>query len=156
MADWLSVILLIVGAVILIIIELIFIPGTTVFGILGFLMLLAGIYVSFAKFGQETGLWVLAGTTVFTISALVYSLRSGTWKRFALKEAIDSKVNQGETEELQVGLRGVALSDLRPIGSVEFQNKVYEAQTEGLYLESGSKVEVYKISDNKIIVKPIN
>ena len=80
MADWISVILLIICGIALIIIELIFVPGTTVLGLLGLAALVGGVSVSFTSFGRETGYWILAGASVFTILALVYSLRAGTWQ----------------------------------------------------------------------------
>ena len=155
MADWISVLLLIICGVILIILELIFIPGTTVLGILGFLSLIGGVVLSFTAFGSATGGIVLIGSVVFSVLALIYSLRAGTWQRFALKTSIDSKVNEGERIDLKVGMKGKSISDLRPIGTAEFMDKLYEVQTNGNYLEAGLNVEIINLADNKIIVKPI-
>jgi membrane-bound ClpP family serine protease len=155
MADWISVLLLIVCGVVLIIIELVFVPGTTVLGILGLVALVGGVLISFSAFGSTTGGLVLLGTVVFSILALVYSLRAGTWQRFALKSSIDSKVNENEMIDLKVGMEGKSISDLRPIGTGEFMDHLYEVQTNGNYLEAGTKIEIISLSDNKIIVKPI-
>ncbi|GJM30582.1 MAG: hypothetical protein DHS20C17_32170 [Cyclobacteriaceae bacterium] len=155
MAYWISVLLLIFCGVILVIIELIFVPGTTVLGILGVVAMVGGVYVSFGSFGNTTGLWVLAGTITFSILALVYSLRAGTWQRFALKSSIDSKVNENEKSDLRIGMKGKLVSDLRPMGTAEFADKLYEVQTSGNYLEAGNNVEIISLSDNKIVVKPI-
>ncbi len=156
MTDWLSVLLLIVCGIILLVIELVFVPGTTVLGIVGFVMLIGGVYISFAKFGQVTGGWVLAGTALISILAVVYSLRSGTWKKLVLRSSMDSKVNENEKLALQVGLKGVAISDLRPIGTAEFLEKTYEVQTQGNYLVAGTPITISALSNNKIIVEPIS
>ena len=155
MADWISVLLLILCGVVLIIVELIFVPGTTVLGVLGLLSLFGGVYFSFVSFGSSTGGWVLGGTIAFSLLALVYSLRAGTWQRFALKSSIDSKVNEDEKSDLQLGMHGKLISDLRPIGTAEFMDKLYEVQTNGNYLEAGLQVEIISLAENKIIVKPI-
>lgn len=155
MADWISVLLLILCGVILILIELIFVPGTTVLGILGLVSMVGGVVLSFTSFGRLTGFWVLTGTIAFSILALVYSLRAGTWQRFALKSKIESRVNEDEKSDLQVGMQGKLISDLRPIGTAEFVDKLYEVQTNGNYLEAGGTVEIINLSDNKIVVKPI-
>lgn len=155
MADWISVLLLILCGVILVILELIFVPGTTILGTLGLLALVGGVYISFISFGSGTGLWVLTGTIVFSILALVYSLRAGTWKRFALESKMESRVNENEKISLTVGMKGKLTSDLRPIGTAEFLDTLYEVQTNGHYLEAGTKVEIINLADNKIIVKPI-
>ena len=155
MADWISVILLIICGIALIIIELIFVPGTTVLGILGLLALVGGVFISFTIFGRETGIWILVGTSVFSISALVYSLRAGTWQKFALKSTMNSKVNENEKSELRVGMEGKSISDLRPMGTAEFLDKLFEVQTNGNYLEAGTTIEIVNLSDYKIIVKSI-
>jgi membrane-bound ClpP family serine protease len=131
------------------------VPGTTVLGILGIVALVGGIYISFGAFGSTTGLWVLTGSIAFSILALVYSLRAGTWQKFALKSSMDSKVNENEKLDLRIGMQGKSISDLRPMGTAEFLDKLFEVQTNGNYLEAGSKVEIINLSDNKIIVKPI-
>ena len=155
MADWISVLLLIVCGVILVLIELIFIPGTTFLGILGLIALVGGVVISFTSFGRGTGFWVLTGTILFSILAMVYSLRAGTWQRFALNSSIESRVNEDEKLELKIGMQGKLVSDLRPMGTAEFLEKLYEVQTNGTYLEAGNNVEIISLSDNKIIVKPI-
>ena len=155
MADWISIILLIICGIAFIIIELIFVPGTTVLGILGLLALVGGVFISFTNFGRETGIWILVGTSVFSILALVYSLRAGTWKKFALKSTMNSKVNENEKAELRVGMEGKSTSDLRPMGTAEFLDKLFEVQTNGNYLEAGTTIEIVNLSDYKIIVKPI-
>lgn len=155
MADWISILLLILCGVILVIIELIFVPGTTVLGILGLVSMVSGVVIAFSNYGKVTGFWVLTGTVVFSVLALVYSLRAGTWQRFALKSKIESRVNEGEKLDLKLGMQGKLISDLRPIGTAEFLDKLYEVQTNGNYLEAGVHVEIINLSDNKIVVKPI-
>jgi len=155
MADWLSVTLLIVIGIILLILEIVFVPGTTVLGVLGFLLLGGGVYYSFVNFGQSVGYSVLGGTLLVSALAIGYSLKAGVWRRFSLKSSIDSKVNEHEQDTLSPGLHGKAISDLRPIGSAEFDDKLYEVQTTGNYLEAGTAVQIIKMADNKIIVEPI-
>ncbi|TDI72350.1 MAG: hypothetical protein E2O88_00330 [Bacteroidetes bacterium] len=155
MADWISIILLIICGVAFIIIELIFVPGFTVLGILGLVALVGGVSMSFTSFGRETGYWILAGALIFSVMAVVYSLRAGTWQRFALKSSIDSKVNEHEKSDLRVGMKGKSISDLRPMGTAEFLDKLYEVQTNGNYLEAGNMLEIAILADNKIIVKSI-
>jgi membrane-bound ClpP family serine protease len=155
MTDWISIVLLILCGVAFIIIELIFVPGITVLGILGLVALVGGVSMSFTSFGRETGYWILAGTLIFSILALVYSLRAGTWQRFALKSSIDSKVNEHEKSDLCVGMKGKSISDLRPMGTAEFLDKLYEVKTNGNYLEAGTMLEIAILADNKIIVKSI-
>jgi len=156
MVEWITVISLILFGLFLVVAEIIFVPGTTLVGIVGFIFLITGIGFSFNYFGSETG-WIIVGvTSVASGLILYYSFKVNVWSRFSLKSSIDSKVNEGELDALTVGAEGEAVSALRPIGKAEIENKMYEVKTLGEYLDSGSKIRVIKIVSNQIIVEPIN
>ena len=156
MLDWITVIALILMGLVLITVELIFIPGTTVVGILGLILTVAGIYLSFEYFGNSVGWAVLLGASTVSLVTLFYSLRSGVWKKFSLKTKSKGKFNENLVNDLQVGEEGLTTSTLRPIGKAEFNNRQYEVKTIGNYLKTGTKVRIVKISANKIIVEPFN
>jgi membrane-bound ClpP family serine protease len=154
--EWVTVISLILFGLALVVAEIIFIPGTTVVGIIGFIFLIAGIAFGFKYFGSETG-WVLVGVTA-VISGLVFyfSFRTNVWGQFSLKSSIDSKVNEGNLNSLVVGLEGKTTSSLRPVGKAQLGDKEYEVKTVGDYLDSGRAIRIVKIISNQIIVEPIN
>ena len=156
MIEWLTVISLVVIGMVLIVLELIFVPGTTIVGILGLAFTVGGIAFSFDYFGDTVGYSVLVITSLLSLTALIYSLRSGVWQRFANKGTIDSKFNEGKTKQLNVGDDGEAVSTLRPIGQAEFKDGVFEVTTLGNYLEPGNKVKIIRIDANKIYVEPNN
>jgi membrane-bound ClpP family serine protease len=156
MLMWIIILALLLIGVILIVLELIFIPGTTVVGILGFTFAIAGIIVSYRHLGSEIGLYIVIGTSLVTLLAIVYSVRSGAWSRFSLKSSIKSKVNEGETDLLQIGDTGVSISTLRPFGKAEFKNRQYEVKTSGNYLDPGKQIRITQISLNQVVVEPIN
>lgn len=154
--EWFTIIALIIFGLILIVIEVIFVPGTTFVGIIGFGIAGFGVWQSFITFGTETGLLVLAVSSLVAISAIVYSFKSGVWKRFALKDKNDSKFNEGGKHNLTEGSIGITLSALRPMGTAEFDNRIFEVKTNGNYLEAGTKIQIAKIINNAIIVIPIS
>ena len=147
---------LIVLGIILIVVELIFIPGTTVVGIIGGVLFVLGQIMAFSYFENSTALGILFISSVFGIGAIVASFKSGMWKRFSLNKVIDSKVNEGYTSALQIGLRGKTLSALRPMGKAEFKDKTYEVGTFGDYIETDKSIEIIDIKGNKIIVELVN
>lgn len=152
---WLVVAALIFAGLALIIVEVVFIPGTTVVGLLGLVFTIVGIAFSYSYFGNQVGFYVLLGTGIVSAGALYLSFRKGAWNTFSNKSSIDSKVNEGITEVLTPGEEGVAISALRPIGSAEFNGKIFEVKTTGDYLANGIKVRIVKIQSNEIIVEPI-
>lgn len=156
MVEWITVISLILFGLFLIVAEIIFVPGTTIVGILGFLFLLVGVGLSFNYFGSETG-WITVGVSA-AVSGLIlyYSFKTNVWGRFSLKSSIDSKVNEGDLDTLTVGMEGQTTSALRPIGKANLGDKIYEVKTLGDYLDTGSRIRILKIISNQIIVEPIN
>jgi membrane-bound ClpP family serine protease len=154
--EWITVISLILFGLFLIIAEIIFVPGTTIVGILGFVFLVGGVVLSFSYFGSETG-WITVGVSA-AVSGLIlyYSFKTNVWGRFSLKSSIDSKVNEGELDSLTVGMEGQTTSALRPIGKANLGDRIYEVKTLGDYLDSGSHIRVLKIISNQIIVEQIN
>ena len=156
MLEWLSVILLIVVALILIVAELIFVPGTTLVGLIGVACMVLGIYLSFDYFGTETGWIVLGISSISGFTVVVYGLRSGAWEKFALKNKNKGHVNEDFPVDVEIGQVGKALSTLRPVGKAEFGSQVVEVQSLGNYVKTGEQVQVINLKDNKIFVEPYN
>lgn len=155
MVEWLAVILLIFFGLGFIIAEIIFVPGTTLLGLFGLIFTIIGIVISYLSFGAGIGTIVLVVSLVFGLGSLVYSLKSGVWEKFALKGSINSKVNEGEKDELQVGEEGITISSLRPMGKGEFRERIYEVTTLGNYLTADTRIRIVSLKNNKIIVEPI-
>jgi len=154
--DWITVITLIAFGLLLIIVEIIFVPGTTVLGIGGFVFLAVGIAFSFKYFGSEAGWITLAATSVASGLLLIVAFKANVWGKFALKSAIRSKVNEGELLSFSAGQEGVAISALRPVGKADLGSKTVEVRTLGEYVESGTRIRIIKLLSNQIIVEPIN
>ncbi|MBX2901162.1 MAG: hypothetical protein KF775_16020 [Cyclobacteriaceae bacterium] len=155
MIEWITVCSLILFGLALVVAEIIFVPGTTVVGIIGFIFLIAGVGFAFNYFGSEVG-WVMVGVTA-VISGLVfyYSFKTNVWSRFSLQSSIESKVNEGSTLALAVGMEGKTTSALRPVGKAQLGEKIYEVKTTGAYLQSGCSIRITQINSNQIIVEPL-
>ena len=150
------IILLLVIGVALILLEFFVLPGITVAGIGGVIMMLGGIYLSYNHFGSTVGHLTVLASVVFSLIALWMALRSGTWDRLKLKTEIDSKVEKLEDGLVQIGDQGICLSRLAPMGSVRINNHIVEAKSIGTYVDEKTEVKVIKIVDKVIVVKPIN
>jgi membrane-bound ClpP family serine protease len=154
MIEWLAVISLLVVAIILIVAELIFVPGTTVVGLMGVVCMIIGIYLSFDYFGNQTGWIVLMTASLVGFGAVVYGLRTNAWKRFALTRTNKSKVNEDFQADVSVGQIGKALSTMRPVGKAEFDDQVIEVHSLGNYINVGEAVKIINLKDNKVFVEP--
>ncbi len=154
--EWMIVLSLLLIGLALVIIEVIFVPGTTIIGVIGFVLMVVGVGLSFRYFGNLMGWATAASATIGSGLSLYFSFKAGIWQRFSLKNTIDSKVNEGEVENLKTGAEGIALSALRPFGKAELQQKTYEVKTMGNYVDAGTRVRVMQILSHQIIVEPLN
>jgi membrane-bound ClpP family serine protease len=152
------IIFLILIGLLLFVIEVMLIPGITIAGIGGAICLITGIVFAFISFGTGPGLLVLGITAAVMVIATVLMLKSRTWNKFMLKTTIDSKVdNVGSGEgRVKPGDRGVTVTRLAPGGKVLVNGEYYEAKSVDILIDPHSEIEVIRIDDNKVIVKPIN
>lgn len=156
MLDWITVILLIGIGLVLIIIELIFVPGTTVVGILGFVLAVVGIWFGYAALGTTIGHIVLGSSVLIAGIALFYSFKNDVWSRFALNNQNNSHVNEEYQHTLSIGETGITVSALRPQGTVIFSKRRHEVQTNGEFIAPNTTVRIIKLKHNKITVEAVS
>jgi membrane-bound ClpP family serine protease len=152
---WLAIVILLLVGLLLLLTEFIFIPGTTIFGIIGLVLTAIGVIMAFVNFGSGTGFLVLGITFVALLILLLVSFRSGTWEKLSLKSANTGRVNDEVKSNLWKGDRGVTLSALRPGGKAEFKEEVVEVSTLGEYMPAGTEVRIVSIRDQRIIVEAV-
>jgi len=150
-----AIILFIVLGVILMLLEILVIPGTTIAGIGSVILLGLGIFFSYKNYSIEVGNYVLGGTIIFLITALVFSLRANTWKRFMLKSSIDGQVNTIETD-VKVGDTGITVARLNPMGKVMVGDEYYEARAINEIIDPNTEIVITKIIGNTLVVKSKN
>ncbi len=149
------IIFLILIGLLLILIEIFVTPGIVI-GIIGLVLMVTGIYQTYVEFGNTAGNLVLAGSFLVSVTIVFLTFRSGAWDRFSLNETITGKVNVIDTENIQTGAKGRTLSALRPMGNALINGTRVEVVTEGEAIPANTDIEVYKILENKIIVKKIS
>jgi len=144
--------LLLIG-LILLLAEVLFVPGTTVVGIFGLAVSLAGITYAFLSFDAEVAWWITSVAVILNLAAIVYGFKSGLWNRFSLKTSMQGGAFDGRTDSLQIGMTGKTMSDLKPIGKASFEDVLYEVKSENGFIPVETDVTIIKIENNKIIVK---
>lgn len=144
--------LLLIG-LILLLAEVIFIPGTTVVGVFGLLVSLTGVVYAFVSYDQVTASWITAVAVALNFAAIVYGFRSGVWNKFSLKSSMQGGAFDDRTIGLKVGMTGKAVSDIKPIGKAQFGEEVYEVKSEQGFIPVDTEISIIKIENNKILVK---
>lgn len=149
------IIILIAAGVLLVLAEILLVPGVGVAGILGLISLGGSCFYAFNEFGPAAGTVVTVVNVLLVVALTIVVLRSKTWKKLALKTNIDSKVNIFDETRLAVGDRGKTLTRLAPIGLAMIDSVKYEVKSFEGIINPGVEVEVVLIEENKIYVKPV-
>jgi membrane-bound ClpP family serine protease len=152
--DWLPITAFVLVGIFLLIVEIIFVPGTTVVGILGFLSMGYGIFQSYSTYGNTVGTFTLIGSLLATLLLFYLSFKNRSWERFSLKTSIKSRVNEDE-RSLEVGMKGMTLSSLKPVGKALFEEDEMEVRSNGGFVEENVEIEVLRIEGKKIFVQPV-
>lgn len=147
------IITLILVGIVLMIAEILLIPGIGVAGILGLLSMGGSCWYAFYEFGNLTGGIVTGVTAVVLVAFAVVVLRAKTWKRMTLNTTIESKVNK-LTVELSVSDKGRTVTRLAPMGSARFGDEIVEVKALEGMIDPNVDVEICMIEDGKIYVVP--
>lgn len=145
--------LLLVLGIILILIETLFIPGTTIFGILGIISIFSSDYLSYVYFGTEFAIIYSIINSIVCLGIIIYSLKSNTWDRISLKKVHKERVDKNRYENLKVDDIGLSTSSLKPYGKGRFNNKTYEVKSSENFIDEGKKIKIINILQDKILVK---
>jgi len=172
LAGWLEVILITVG-LLLILLEIFVIPGFGVAGISGVILLASGIILTFipimsrgfnwqpfALIRLQTGLMVfifgIAGSLVAFAILVKYlpKVKSLSGIMLDAEELAEEGYVTGLPEDspARIGCKGIAITTLRPSGTIQIDGKRVDVVTLGDFIEPGTEVEVYRIEGSRIVV----
>ena len=157
----LCLILLIAGAALLIV-EMC-IPGFGAPGIFGVICFIAAVVVQFVGNTARGALTFTACVFILLLLLLILFLRSFrngalSRSRFVNKTAVREEPAAEETPEqpaIVTGMKGKALTALRPAGIVELGGRRINAETDGTFLSAGTAVEVTQVKGLGIIVHEV-
>jgi membrane-bound ClpP family serine protease len=149
------IIVLLALGFLLLLLELLVLPGIGVAAIGGFALLGIAVWQVFAQYGNVAGSWALGAIVVASIVLIAFALRSKTWNRAALKSEIDSKAGGQPDVPIQIGDKGITVSRLAPSGKALINNDYFEVRTFGELIDPDENIEVVKIEFRAIYVKPI-
>lgn len=78
------------------------------------------------------------------------------WEKLTLRDRFTSETgysSMNQTYGALVGQKGIALTDMRPSGTIEIDGKRYSAITNGSWLVKGSPIQVESVNGTRILVK---
>ena len=139
---------------ILLLIELKFVPGLGLLGIAAAGLIGYGGYIAIAEYDGFTAAIIIAGSAVAAAGSLLFFVRSRAAKRLVLNSAQDGQPSDLPAQEAGlVGEEGEALSDLRPAGIARVGSKRLDViAADGEYIERGERIRVVRVHQNSIVV----
>lgn len=139
----------------------VFIPSGGILGIFSFLSLAGGVAIFF-KHSTVAGITGIIIAVVMIPVVLVLSYRLLPRTRFGKTVLlVPPEVSQGkgipDRDELNatLGQTGVVLSDLRPVGTVDFLGKRIECVAETGYIPKDVKVRVINVDGSQVTVRQV-
>jgi len=145
---------LIVAGIALCVIEVVVLPGITVAGIGGVILIGCGVYLTFGK-SNTAGIFSLIATAILFIIFMIYAMRAKTWDKLSLHSEIDGKVNVIDTDNIKAGDRGMTVSRLAPIGKILINDKIMEGKSEFGLIDENREIEVVYVNESTVIVQEI-
>lgn len=149
------IVALIILGLVLLLAEILLIPGVGIAGILGVISMGGSCFFAFVDYGVTTGLIVLAIILLILILMMAWVLRAKTWKKMSLETNIDSKAVLLEAAVV-VGDRGVTMTRIAPMGNARFGDKVIEVTSFEGIINSGVEIEIISVDGMKVVVKSCN
>lgn len=146
------IILLSITGILLLLAELLIIPGVGVAGFLGIASMGGACYVAFTHIGSVCGAVVTVINALILVGVTIYALRAKTWQKLALKTNIDATVGD-KSLEIHLGDHGTAETRLGPMGTARFNGTAVEVKSMQGMISPGTEVEVTLIEDKKVYVK---
>ncbi len=149
----------------LLLIELFVIPGFGVAGIAGIILMVGSVFFVFRNaYKFETAVFGLSFAIILAFAlaiALSYVLpKTRTWNHLVLSTVMDSDVgfHSAPREDFQgyVGKTGIALTPLRPAGTVRVDDKRLDVVTAGDFIVRDTPVKIINVEGSKIFVEAID
>lgn len=153
---WTIILVLIAVGLLMVLLEILVIPGGGVAGILGMAIMAVAVFLGYSRLGVPQGHYLLAGTILINIAVLALALRSKTWNRLMLVKNVDSRVNTYDETIIKVGDKGLTISRCTPSGKALINNEFYEVHSHSEFIDEEEEIEVTKIERNKIFIKSLN
>jgi len=145
--------LLIAVGFIFIVVEIFFIPGFSVPGLVGIAMIGYGIFKANVEYGMSGALIALTASLLAAAAVIIVALKSRTVRKIGLEYNEKEAKAVDDYREL-VGREGVALSTLRPSGTAVIDGRRWDVVTEGDYIERDTPIRVIDIEGTRIVVSP--
>ena len=149
---------IIIGFV-LIFVEIFFIPGFGPLGLIGGALMLVGVAITGYEQGVRTAMTYAGIATALTLPLCVFGFwilprtRFGKGFIHSTSEHSNNGFVAGPNDlDKFLGKTGVALTPLRPAGTIEISGQRLDALTKSQFVDKGREVKIIAVEGSKIVV----
>ena len=147
--------LLVLFATVMLILEVAFLPGFGFTGIIGMLSMIGSVAYAFIMSGVAAGWITLLVGVLICIALFLWALYGNSLDKMALKNNINSKVNELDVKLFAVGDRGVTRTRLALIGEALINGQVVEVKSESGFINENEEIEIIRISGDYLFVAKV-
>jgi membrane-bound ClpP family serine protease len=151
-------IILFIAGFILVGIEMV-IPGFSVPGVTGIICLVVAIFLVSDSFVEGA----IIALIILALLGIMFAIILGLLSKAKLKSPLILKDEQNKEKgfisnndlNYLLGKHGVAVTDLRPTGTADFDGIEFDVISEGKYLSKDTKLVIFKVMGSKLVVKQV-
>ena len=151
----LFIIALVITALLLLLVELFLIPGSSLAAFLSAVCLAWAVAYAFINISAMAGIITLVIALILGFFVLTVFMKSKTLDKVALTEDISATVDRSAAEQVKVGDKGYAITRLALIGNADINGHVVEVRSASGFLNEKTPIEVIRITDKEIVVQEI-
>ena len=144
---------LIIGAVLIVVEALT--PGLSLPGLIGSILLFMGSVLAWYNYGLTAGLIVLLCSLLFTVAAVLLSLRSASRGKLSKSPIVLSENTLApELPNISalIGQTGKAVTPLNPVGEILLDGKRIDVLSADGFIAKDTNVKVSRTEGNKVFV----
>jgi membrane-bound serine protease (ClpP class) len=165
LAGWEAIILLAAG-IVLLLVEVLILPGFGVAGVLGIIAVMGSIFLSLIGQMPTMGDMMVAlqilGTSMLIVGFVGWQLikrlpDDRRAHRLFLNESLTRELGftSSHARNQLIGAEGVALTDLRPAGAARFGDESVDVVSRGTFVTAGTPVRVVSAEGYRHVVEPL-
>lgn len=136
------------------------IPGFGVPGVSGIICLVVAIFLISDSFVEGAVIALI----VLGLLGIMFAIILGILSKAKLKSPLILKDEQNKEKgfisnsdlNYLLGRHGIAVTDLRPSGTADFDGIEFDVISEGKYIPKDTRLVIYKVQGSKLIVKAVS
>ena len=153
--DIIIVVALLLLAIGFLLVEFFLIPGVSIAGIAGIILMAVSVWYAYSHIGNVAGNITLIGSVALTGFSVWAFLKSKALERMSLKTNITGTVDKIDVKITKPGDKGLTISRLAPMGKIRVNGLIMEAKTNDEFIDQNSEVVVLEVHNTNVLVEKV-